>query len=467
MRTLSKSVGSVFAPTILWCTLRFHVSLGSIHRATEVNANIHFTEFVFANSKNVFFLGILPANTMTPMVSLRANISLLDINGDSVVKKGAEHSGTEPLIRAVALIYSNSNLPADMQTLALCHSYSSNFELNIVSRLKEEKRDFVLQEKIINETSLITINLKPEKNEDYTARIFSCWDSKDIAVESTRKSLVHLASSVSFRNSFGYLPALLIERLPVRSHLTFIYSHFSLIFRIYSGILAVLYGFVDLYYSLLLARYHRSAFRLQYLLFIELLLATSAYISIYVAAMIDTDEKCLKGEAAIWFFTLDMLNRNGDPICCPYPASVLFATIIEVTTGCFARVLTALICLGYGIVRQSITRPEVTVLLGLSLCYFASACCLRLSHIVNLSNGIAYPSIEWRILGIATNACFMSWIFNSLSLSRQNLRRFGQHAKLEMYTCLHRILVAYSLLSILLEIAITLAYASSMLSNPG
>nr|CCA23224.1 conserved hypothetical protein [Albugo laibachii Nc14] len=417
MRMFSESVGSAYALSILWFGMRVHMSLGSIYKCSDVTADLQFTEFMFTDFKSMFFL--LTANSMTPMISLRTNISL---DKYSSITKGPDQ---QALIRAVAMIYSNSIPIRDMTALTSCHS--SDIGLRSIPRSGEKQRDFSLQETIINKTSSISIDLMPDNNELYTVRIFSCWDQNNTSINSTNIPLIHLASKISFRNSYGYLPALLVERLPV------------------SGILAILYGLVDLYYILLLARYHNAAFRLQYLLLIALLLASC--------------------ESMTWFFTYSTLNTSGDPICCPFPARVLLATIIGVANGCFARVLTTLICLGYGILRQSITRPELTVLCGLGVCYFASACCLQLSHIVHLSDGITYPSIEWRVLATATDACFMCWIFTSLSLSRHNLKRFDQRAKLEMYSCLHRILVAYSSLSIMLVITESFVYAEVIPMN--
>jgi hypothetical protein len=168
-----------------------------------------------------------------------------------------------------------------------------------------------------------------------------------------------------------------------------------------------------------------------------------------------------------WFVTYKVLNDSGVPVCCPYPDSVLLSTFVKVLAGMVARIATTLVSLGYGIVRMQISWPEVFVVSGLGVCYFIAVGALEVSHLANQSDGDVRPPAVWEMLVIVTNACFGGWIFLSLELTRKNLAAFGQvsastipvlslvshrltlpspdrqSAKLQVYTSLNRVLVAY------------------------
>lgn len=178
----------------------------------------------------------------------------------------------------------------------------------------------------------------------------------------------------------------------------------------YSGVLALLYGFIDVSFVLLINRYRSSAIGMQYSLLVVLLLAT--------------------GESTAWFFTYKMLNSTGRTVCCPFPGLIIFSTLVKVLAGMVARVVTTLVCLGYGIVRPRISWPEIFVVSGLGLCYVVAVGSLEISQIVNQSDGDARPPAVWEFLAIVTNVCFGGWIFTSLALTRKNLAAFGQVRRL-------------------------------------
>lgn len=180
------------------------------------------------------------------------------------------------------------------------------------------------------------------------------------------------------------------------------------------------------------------------------------------------------GEAVIWFVTYKVLNETGQTVCCPYPGILLFATIAKILSGMLLRIATTLLCLGYGVVRRTLSWPEILLVAGLGLCYFVAVGALEITHILNQSQGDVKPPIVWEFLVVVTNLCFGGWIFASLSLTRKNLAHFGQvchpcvalepcvsmshgsaaaalqTAKLAMYTSLHRVLIAYVLISLFL-----------------
>jgi hypothetical protein len=191
-----------------------------------------------------------------------------------------------------------------------------------------------------------------------------------------------------------------------------------------------LYGFVDLCFVALINRYRKEALRVQYFVLVVLLLAT--------------------GESFSWFVTYKFLNESGQSVCCPYPSLIILSTVIKIMAGMIARVMTTLICLGYGTVRPRITWPEVLVVSGLGLCYFISVGALEINHIITKSHGHMKPPVVWEFLVVVTNICFGGWIFTSLAMTCKNLETYGQVAKLKMYTSLKKVLIAYVLLSFLL-----------------
>ncbi|OWY92283.1 putative membrane protein, partial [Phytophthora megakarya] len=191
-----------------------------------------------------------------------------------------------------------------------------------------------------------------------------------------------------------------------------------------------LYAALDVYFLVLINRHRQSVVGTHYFLLVVLLLAT--------------------GESVAWFVTYKMLNDSGVPACCPYPDSVLFSTFVKILAGMVARIATTLVSLGYGIVRMQISWPEVFVVSGLGVCYFIAVGALEVSHLANQSDGDVRPPAVWEALVIMTNACFGGWIFLSLGLTRRNLAAFGQTAKLQMYSSLNQVLIAYVAISFFL-----------------
>ncbi|KAI9998525.1 hypothetical protein PInf_002916 [Phytophthora infestans] len=157
----------------------------------------------------------------------------------------------------------------------------------------------------------------------------------------------------------------------------------------FNGVLSLMYGALDVYFLVLIYRHRQSVVGTHYSCF--------AYCCWQLVRKLS--------RASVFS---GMLNDSGVPVCCPYPDSVLFSTFVKVLAGMVARIATTLVSLGYGIVRMQISWPEVFVVSGLGVCYF-----------------IAVGALE-------------------------NLAAFGQTAKLQIYTSLNRILVAYLMTSFIL-----------------
>ncbi|KAL3656325.1 hypothetical protein V7S43_018817 [Phytophthora oleae] len=274
-----------------------------------------------------------------------------------------------------------------------------------------------------DQTLQVNATFYPREGGLQTALLVPCWKQKSAAfgypvsanefvAYPMADPLVHVDAEIAFKNPYGYLPGLLYGLFP------------------FNGVLSLMYGALDIYFLFLMNRHRQSVVGTHYFLLVVLLLAS--------------------GESVAWFVTYKLLNDFGMPVCCPYPDSVLFSTLVKVMAGMVARIATTLVSLGYGIVRMQISWPEVFVVSGLGVCYFIAVGALEVSHLANQSDGDVWPPAVWEALVIMTNACFGGWIFLSLELTRKNLSAFGQTAKLQVYTSLNRILAAYVVISFFL-----------------
>ncbi|RHY34811.1 hypothetical protein DYB32_000611 [Aphanomyces invadans] len=226
-----------------------------------------------------------------------------------------------------------------------------------------------------------------------------------------------IAASMSFLNSYGYLPGLMWGLLP------------------FSAVLVVAYVsavsvFAGLYWC------HRSSLlRLHSFMLVVLVLMTV--------------------ESLLWCITYFGLNATGQALCCPYPPMVLVATAFKVLSKLVARVLTTILCLGYGLARPHLTISETVVVTGLSLCYVVSTGVLEVVHVSNQAKGSAEPPFIWELLAVATDCCFAGWIFSSLMVTRRTLRATRQTSKLRMYNLLFGVLLAF----------VAFAFALTLLEN--
>ncbi|RHY07077.1 hypothetical protein DYB36_005124 [Aphanomyces astaci] len=206
-----------------------------------------------------------------------------------------------------------------------------------------------------------------------------------------------IAAAISFENGYGYLPGLLWGLLPFSGLLLF-------------GYVSVLTIFAGLYWC------NRST-----------LLRLHTFILV----------------SLLWFITYVDLNSTGQAICCPYPPMVVASTALKVLSKLVARVLTMILCLGYGLARPHLTVPETILVTGLALCYVVSSGVLEIVHLSNQAKGTAEPPLVWEVLAVATDCCFAGWIFLSLTVTRKTLRATGQTAKLRMYNWLFGVLVGF------------------------
>ncbi|TMW65958.1 hypothetical protein Poli38472_003723 [Pythium oligandrum] len=411
--------------TALFACHRDSVALSSIHDVHGKSSGCKFTERMFADGHGPFGMG------GHSTVTVNATITALqdhEVSDTITVHRLREYFD----FGVVVVSYTDVDRFADIDEHTVCaRNFSDPEEGNANGLLYGEFHE-------IDEDNTLNIStaFRPMRSGLQTVMLVPCWKQKgesfgypvsttEFTVYPMKDPLFCMNATVSFRNPYGYLPALLYGLFP------------------FSGFLSLLYGFVDICFIALINRHRKSALGMQYMLLLVLLLAT--------------------GESVSWFFTYSMLNHSGQRVCCPYPAMILFSTVMKIVAGMVARIATTLICLGYGIVRPKVSTPEVIVVTGLGVCYFISVGALEITHILNQSDGDASPPVVWEFLVIATNTCFTGWIFTSLALTQKNLAAFGQTAKLSMYESLKRVLFTYVLVSFFLMGLEGAVYSESIL----
>ncbi|EQC32423.1 hypothetical protein SDRG_10163 [Saprolegnia diclina VS20] len=232
--------------------------------------------------------------------------------------------------------------------------------------------------------------------------------------ENPNSAAFDLRAAIAFKNPYGYLPGLMWGLLP------------------FSGSLCLAYLVADGVFLVLLFRNRHTLIRLHYFILLVLLLTTL--------------------ETLLWYVTYASLNESGEALCCPYPKMIVASTLLKVFSKLIARVLTMIICLGYGIARPSLTCAEIALVTGLGLCYIVSTGALEITHLSNQSAGDVSPPLVWELLATATDGCFAGWIFTSLMLTRKTLRATGQSAKYKMYDTLFTVLVTFMAITFLFTV---------------
>ncbi|KAG6604499.1 Transmembrane protein 87A [Phytophthora cinnamomi] len=372
----------LLATLLVICWRDLHAA-GSIHNVHEKITGCKLTESMFADGQGPWGLG--------GRSSVLVNATIRPLGEDEVqdtitVRRLRDYFDFGVVLAAYS---ADAALAAGFDDRAAC---SWNFSNASNAQGQLEGEFFPVSS---GETLRLNATFYPTEGGLQTALLVPCWKQKSAAFGYPVSAdefvaypmvdpLLHLDAAIAFQNPYGYLPGLLYGLFP------------------FNGVLSLMYAALDVYFLALLNRHRQSVVGTHYFLLVVLLLAT--------------------GESVAWFVTYKLLNDSGVPVCCPYPDSVLFSTLVKV-------------------------MAEVFVVSGLGVCYFIAVGALEVSHLANQSDGEAQPPAVWEALVIMTNACFGGWIFLSLELTRKNLAAFGQTAKLQMYTSLNRILVAYVVIS--------------------
>eukprot|EP01033_Poteriospumella_lacustris_P009972 gene9974-7133_t len=235
----------------------------------------------------------------------------------------------------------------------------------------------------------------------------------------TALPVVTLQAAVAFRNPYGFLPAELSGLLP-------------------SQLLRLLLCAATTVYFVAVAHRHRAA--LQPLHGAVLLLLALALV-----------------EAAVWTAAfVGTLNGGGRPYCCPFPATVGAALVLQVLRQALSRGVLLVVCLGYGIVRPRLLLLEWTLLALLTAGYLAAALAnqamslMRFTSLAQAARGTPWPV---QAAAALADLVFLLWICAALQSTMRVLAEYRQTAKLALYASLWRLLssavVAFVLVSLL------------------
>jgi len=135
------------------------------------------------------------------------------------------------------------------------------------------------------------------------------------------------------------------------------------------------------------------------------------------------------------------INKTGEPICCPIASGAMFAIACTVIKRLVSRVLILLVSIGYGVIRQAITRSELLGLLGLSAIYFI------LGFLVEIADGNSMGEDGYAILwtfGLFVCECiFIYWVMTGLKKTMDGLKQNKNSLKFQMYQSMSKTLMIF------------------------
>ncbi|DAZ96503.1 TPA: hypothetical protein N0F65_008054, partial [Lagenidium giganteum] len=211
--------------------------------------------------------------------------------------------------------------------------------------------------------------------------------------------------TMEVRNPFGLLPAVLYGLLP------------------FSALLAFGYTVFDVFFIVLLCRHRQQILQLHYGILLILILGTVT--------------------SSMWFYSFMDMNKTGAPVCCPYPTNFLIAVTLDTLMRTVARIILLIVCLGYGIVRDSLTSLEAFFVSVLSISYFLSGIGDEVSRGTSSGAEFRQKPTVWSFVQLLCNLMFIMWIHYSMERILRQLSDQKQCAKLGMYKSLAWALVAF------------------------
>jgi len=210
--------------------------------------------------------------------------------------------------------------------------------------------------------------------------------------------LLRLEGTITFKNPYGFLPAMYFGFLP-----------FELV-RVASFACFLAYFFA------LLVIHRDRLLPLHYAIFAAALLAAA--------------------EAGAWFFSYLSMNASGAPLCCPFPSHVIAAMTLEFLRRTLTRALLLVVSLGHGVVRASLTTREALGVALLLLGYLVSsivATVTKVEESSDLHSG-SKASTTSDLPVLFFDLCFLVWIYMALVGTMDALKDDKQTYKLAMYT---------------------------------
>ncbi|XP_051143072.1 uncharacterized protein LOC127259643 [Andrographis paniculata] len=149
-------------------------------------------------------------------------------------------------------------------------------------------------------------------------------------------------------------------------------------------------------------------------------------------------------EMALWYFEYANLNATGSR-----PINItLWAVTFTAIKKTVSRLLILVVSMGYGVMRPTLGGITSKVIL-LGVVYFVASEALELvEHLGNI-NDFAGKTRLFLVLPVALlDACFIVWIFSSLSKTLEKLQIRRSMAKLELYRKFTNTLAVSVLLSV-------------------
>ncbi|KAJ1381689.1 Lung seven transmembrane receptor-like [Sesbania bispinosa] len=210
-----------------------------------------------------------------------------------------------------------------------------------------------------------------------------------------------------WRNPDGYLPG---KMMPLMT---------------FFGLMSLAYLFLGLVWFLWFVQYWKDVIQLHY----------------HITAVIGLG-MC---EMALWYFEYANFNSTGSrPM-----VITLWAVTFTAVKKTVSRLLILVVSMGYGVVRPTLGGITSRVLL-LGVVYFVASEALELvEHLGNI-NDFSGKARLFLVLPVAIlDACFILWIFSSLSKTLEKLQIRKSTAKLELYRKFTNSLAVTVLLSVL------------------
>ncbi|KAJ0979195.1 hypothetical protein J5N97_014669 [Dioscorea zingiberensis] len=283
-----------------------------------------------------------------------------------------------------------------------------------------------LREKKICEAGEVIIKKNPE-NQDWPVRIQTFFEGKDEEATMPTKSVpinktgmyylyfmfcdpelkgTTIKGRTVWRNPYGYLPG---KMAPLMT---------------FYGFMSLAYLILGLVWFLKFVRYWKDILQLHY----------------HITAVIALG-MC---EMAFWYFEYANFNSTGTrPI-----GITLWAVTFTAVKKTLSRLLLLVVSMGYGVVRPTLGGVSSKVA-GLGVVYFVASEALELVEHLGNVNDFTGKTRLFLVLPVALlDACFILWIFSSLSKTLEKLQLRRSAAKLELYRKFTNALAVSVLLSV-------------------
>ena len=154
--------------------------------------------------------------------------------------------------------------------------------------------------------------------------------------------------TIEFRNPYGYLPGIFFGYLP------------------FEGSRALLFFVFALIYIFFLCGNRSSIMIVHYSVMVVVVVAFA--------------------EATAWFIAYEGMNASGQPYCCPFPKTVVIAMLLKMLRRSLSRTLLLVLCMGYGITRDSLTKREILSVIILSVSYLTASATVDVHDLVEIND---------------------------------------------------------------------------------